>query len=121
MQYICLLETCPNNIKNKTYCIACQELGVHKHRPFILIIDYLHDVQTQWQALQQEYVTIAPKVEASYHKYEPLIKYYEKELISSSVVSLGSERDQCISGDYLKFKAAKEEVTYCTQRIIDIF
>ena len=99
----------------------CLEKGVHKHRPFKLIIDYLHDVRTQWTALEQEYTEIIPKAEASYHKYLPLIKYYEKELISASADNLGIEREQCITGDYLALRAAKEEVIYCNQRMIDIY
>ena len=58
---------------------------------------------------------------ASYHKYEPLIKYYEKELIAASAGSLGIDREQCITADYLALIAAKEEVTYCNQRMIDIY
>ena len=118
---MCLLETCANFITKKIYCIACLEQGVHKHRPFTLIIDYLHDVRTQWSSLQQEYVDLIPKAEASYHKNEPLIKYYEKELISASAGNLGSDREQCITGDYLALRAAKEEVDYCNQRMIDIY
>jgi hypothetical protein len=118
---VCLLETCPNYIDKKTYCIACLEQGVHKHRPFTLIIDYLHDVHTQWSTLQQEYAELVPKAEASYHKYEPLIKFYENEFISASAGSLGIEREQCFTGDYLALMAAKEEVTYCNQRMIDIY
>ena len=94
---------------------------MHKHRPFTLIIDYLHDVHTQWSALQQEYVDLIPKAEASYHKYEPLIKYYEKELISASAGKLGNDREKCITGDYFALLAVKEEVTYCNQRMIDIY
>jgi hypothetical protein len=117
---VCLVETCPNFIEKKTYCMDCLEKGVHKHRPFTLIIDYLHDVRTQWSALQQEYAMLVPKAEASYQKYEPLIKYYEKELIAASAGNLGSDREQCISGDYLAMMAAKEEIGYCNQRMIDI-
>jgi hypothetical protein len=90
----------------------CLEKGVHKHRPFTLIIDYLHDVRTQWSALQQEYSEIIPKAEASYHKYEPLIKYYEKELIAAYAGNLRNEREQCITDDYLALRAAKEEISY---------
>ena len=71
-----------------------------------MIIDYLHDVRTQWSTLHQEYAELIPKAEASYHKYEPLIKYYEKELISASAGNLGSDREQCITGDYLALMAA---------------
>ena len=101
--------------------MACLEQGAHRHRPFNLIIDYLHDVRTQWSVLQQEYVDLIPKAEASYLKYEPLIKYNEKELISASAGNLGSDREQCITADYLALIAANEEVTYCNQRMIDIY
>jgi hypothetical protein len=101
--------------------MACLERGVHRHRPFTLIIDYLHHVRGKWSVLQQEFVDLIPKAEASYHKYEPLIKYYDKELISASAGNLGIEREQCITGDYLALIAAKEEVTYCNQRMIDIY
>jgi hypothetical protein len=99
----------------------CLEKGVHKHRPFTLIIDYLQDKRTQWSLLHKEYMELIPKAEASYHKNEPLIKNYEKELISASAGNLGSDREQCITADYLALIAAKEEVTYCDQRMIDIY
>ena len=86
-----------------------------------MIIDHLHDLRTQWSALHQEYARLAPKAEASYQKYEPLIKYFERELIAASAGSLSRDREQCISGDYLALKAAEADVSYCNQRIIDIF
>jgi hypothetical protein len=78
-----------------------------------LIIDYLLDVQNQWSSLCQEYASLVPKAEASYHKYRPLINYYEKEIIAASATKLfGRDREQCITGDYLALIRANEEVTY---------
>ena len=74
-----------------------------------------------WSALQQEYAELVPKAEASYHMNEPLIKHFEKELISASARNLFNDREQCITGDYHALIAAKDEVTYCNQRMIDIY
>ena len=102
--------------------MACLEQGVHKHRPFTLIIDYLHDMQSQWSSLCQEYASLVPKAEASYHKNRPLINYYEKELIAASPSNLlGRDRVECISGDYLALIRAHEEVNYCNQYMQDIY
>jgi hypothetical protein len=102
--------------------MACLEQGLHKHRPFTLIIDYLHHVQSQWSSLYQEYASQVPKAEASYHKYRPLINYYEKELIAASACKLyGRDREQCITGDYLALKKGNEEVIYFNQYVQDIY
>ena len=118
---MCLLETCPNYIEKKTYCIDCLEKGVHKHRPFTLIIDYLNDVRKKWSTLEQEFARMAPKAEVSYQKYKPLIKYYEKELIAAPAGNLGIDREQCITGDYLALMAANEEASYCNQAMKNIY
>ena len=102
--------------------MACLEQGVHKHRPFTLIIDYLNDVHAQWSSLCQEYARLIPKAEGSYHKYRPLINYFEKEVIAASPAKLfGRDREQCISGDYLAMKKGNEEVIYFNQYMQDIY
>ena len=79
-------------------------------------------MHAQWSSLYQEYAKLVPKAEASYHKYRPLINYYEKELIAASASELdGRDRSQCITGDYLALIRAHEEVTYCYQYIQDIY
>ena len=55
--------------------------GKHPHYPLVLILDSLSEVDKQWAKLKEEFSVISSAAAERYKEYEPLINYFEHEMM----------------------------------------
>ena len=79
--YYCTHTQCVFNLTDPIYCQACLVNGKHPHYPHVMILDYLSEVDKQWAKLKEEFNIVSTAATDRYKENEPLINYFEHEMM----------------------------------------
>ena len=111
--YYCNDSQCPHNQSDPLYCNQCA-IGCEKHehiRP-PMIFDKMRELDSTWTTLKEDYFQITSKSSDRYHELEPLINYFEHEMLIvsfSAMPNLAGGGTRQISDDIQKLNIAHTE------------
>ena len=87
--YYCNDSQCPYNKSDPLYCSQCvATCEKHEHIRPPMIFDKMRELDQIWTTLKEDYNTITSKSSGRYHELEPLINYFEHEMLIVSFSAL---------------------------------
>lgn len=100
------------------YCSKCLKEGKHNHFPLHEIVDFIENLDHEWHSLHEKYKTCLKEAKERYSKLDPLIKYFEAEVIDSPIEEekfLITRR--CISADLNKLTSTFGDLSKHLEKI----
>ena len=85
--YYCKDKHCQNKEVNPLYCADCSfNRDKHDHEPF-LIVNEIKKMDSSWRALKEDLNVITDEANKRYTDFEPLIHYFEHEMLKVSLIA----------------------------------
>ena len=78
--YFCAEKTCPNH-QQQSFCYECLKSGKHNHFPLVELTEIIKRHDSNWSKLVERISTIIDQASKKYKVFEPVIKYFEREML----------------------------------------
>ena len=78
--YFCSEKTCPNH-QQQSFCYECLKKGKHNHFPLVELTEIIAGLDSNWSKLSERFSTILGHAQKNFLMYEPVIKYFEREML----------------------------------------